>query len=264
MKLISTKSKFLPIVVLALLLISVLLAFGKAYNTILALGQTPSLWFVLFTLLPAAFGVIIYFLLGKTKGKVGYLEAEVNSLRTALDNSLRTDVKVHSTEEKIAKIDVEQVISQIIPDASLDDMEKFGELMLSRIAKKFDIVQGLFYQKNVGSGIFSFTAGYAFFSETQPVSYIEGDTLPGQVAKNKHLLNLDKVPDGYITVLSGLGKGSPRHLLIIPVVSSSNETVGIIELASFKPFNSQQEELFSALGRKLGELLSSNKPISQD
>ncbi|HPV57221.1 MAG TPA: GAF domain-containing protein [Tenuifilaceae bacterium] len=264
MKLISTKSKFLPIVVLALLLISVLLAFGKAYNTILALGQTPSLWFVLFTLLPAAFGVIIYFLLGKTKGKVGYLEAEVNSLRTALDNSLRTDVKVHSTEEKIAKIDVEQVISQIIPDASLDDMEKFGELMLSRIAKKFDIVRGVFYQKNVGSGIFSFTAGYAFFSETQPVSYIEGDTLPGQVAKNKHLLNLDKVPDGYITVLSGLGKGSPRHLLIIPVVSSSNETVGIIELASFKPFNSQQEELFSALGRKLGELLSSNKPISQD
>lgn len=263
MRLISTKSKFLPIVVLVLLLISVLLAFSKAYNTILALGQTPSLWFVLFTLFPAIFGVIIYFLLGKTKGKVGYLEAEVNSLRTALSNSLKTEVKEQSAEEIVVKIDTEQLTSQIIPKADLSDMEKFGELMLANIAKKFDIVQGLFYQKNVESGIFSFTAGYAFFSETAPVSYIEGDTLPGQVAKNKQLLNLDKVPDGYITILSGLGKGSPKHLLIFPIVSSGNETIGIVELASFKPFSSQQEELFSALGRKLGELLS-NKPNSQD
>lgn len=263
MRLISTKSKFLPILVLALLLISVLLAFSKAYNTILALGQTPSLWFVLFTLLPALFGVIIYFLLEKTKGKIGYLEAEVNSLRAALSNSLKTEVKEKIAEEKTEKIDFEQVISQVIPKSDLNDMEKFGELILANVAKKFDIVQGLFYQKNLESGIFSFTAGYAFFSENAPVSYIEGDTLPGQVAKNKKLLNLDKVPEGYITILSGLGTGSPKHLLIVPVINASNETIGIIELASFKPFSSQQEELFSVLGRKLGELLS-NKPNSQD
>lgn len=264
MKLISTKSRFLPIIVLAMLLISVLLAFSKAHNTIIALGQNPSVWFVIFILLPAIFGIILYSLLGLSKGKISQLDSEVKSLRAALESSLRTEDKKDIVNESEKKIDVNKVVSQIIPSTNMDDMEKFGELLLANIAKQCEIVQGLFYQKNQESGIFSFTAGYAFFSETQPASYIEGDTLPGQVAKNKQVLNLDKVPDGYITILSGLGKGSPKHLLIIPVISPSNETIGIVELASFKPFISQQEELFSALGRKLGELLVSNKPISQD
>jgi hypothetical protein len=249
---------------LALLLISVLLAFSKAYNTILALGQNPSVWFVLLTLLPAIFGIVLYSLLGRAKGKVAHLEGDVKSLRAALDNSLKTEVKNSTDEEKEIKLDIDKIISQIIPKADFTDMEKFGELMLANIAKQFDIVQGLFYQKNKESGIFSFTAGYAFFSENQPVSYIEGDTLPGQVAKNKKVLNLDKVPDGYITILSGLGKSSPKHLLIVPVIDQNNGTLGIIELASFKPYSSQQEELFSVLGRRLGELLAANKPISQD
>lgn len=264
MKLISTKSRFLPILILALLLISVLLAFSKAHNTIIALGQNPSVWFIFLIILPAIFGIILYSLLGLSKGKISHLESEVKSLRIALENSLKTEVKEDIVEEKETKIDFNQVVSQIIPSSDLSNMEKFGELMLANIAKRFEIVQGLFYQKNLESGIFSFTAGYAFFSESQPASYIEGDTLPGQVAKNKQVLNLDKVPEGYISILSGLGKGSPKHLLIVPLVSTSNETIGIIELASFKPYSSQQEELFSVLGRKLGDILASNKPISQD
>lgn len=264
MKLISTKSRYLPIILLALLLISVLFAFSSAHNTIIALGKTPSVWFVIFTILPAIIGLLLYSLNGATRGKISHLESEVKSLRTALDNSLKTEVKESVVEEKEAKIDFVQVVSQIIPKMDLDDREKYGETLLLNISKRFDIVQGLIYHKDPKSGVFSFAAGYAFFSETQPESYIEGDTLPGQVAKNKQVLNLDKVPDGYITILSGLGKGSPRHLLIVPLINPSNETIGIIELASFKAFSSQHEELFSVLGHKLGEIFAANKPISQN
>lgn len=245
--------------ILALLLISILLAYGKAYNAILALGQTPPFGLIPLALLSALFGVAIYYLLGQAKNHAKTLENEVDALKTALSNSLKPQTKEQAAGESTAKVDIEQAVAQVIPTADTGDMERFGELMLANIAKQFDIVQGLLYQKNAESGIFSFTAGYAYFSETAPVSYAEGETLPGQVAKNRKLLNLDKVPDGYITVLSGLGKGHPKHLLIVPIVSGANETTGIIELASFKPFGPRQEELFSALGRKLGGLLF-NKP----
>ncbi|MGE0077886.1 MAG: GAF domain-containing protein [Bacteroidales bacterium] len=264
MKLISKESKFLPIMILVLLLISVLLAFSKAHNTIVELGQTTSVWLIALTILPAIFGILLYSLLGASKGTISHLEAEVKSLKAALDNSLKTEVKETVVVDTEVKIDVKDAISKIIPNIDLSDIEKYGEVMLANIAKQFQIVQGLLYLKNTDSGVFSFSAGYAFFSETQPTSYIEGDTLPGQVAKNKTVLNLDKVPDGYITILSGLGKGSPKHLLIVPIIDSNSETIGIIELASFKAYSSQHEELFAALGRKLGEVLISNKPISQD
>lgn len=262
MKLISKKSRYLPIALLMLLLISVLLAFSKAYNITVISGQNLSVWFAVYLFLSFVLGLILYFLVNLERDAVARLNEEVKLLKQSLDTALKTEVKEASSDEKEAKIDIDQTISLIIPRGNADDMEKYGELLLANVAKQCEIVQGLYYQKNSETGQYSFTAGYAYFSETQPISYTEGETLSGQVAKNRQVLNLDKVPDGYLTILSGLGKGSPRHLLIVPVISPRDETIGIIELASFKPFGSEHEKLFSALGRKLGELLVSNKSIS--
>ncbi|MCB8963877.1 MAG: GAF domain-containing protein [Bacteroidales bacterium] len=264
MKLISTNSKFLPLLLLVLLLISILLAFGSAHNAFVALGHSTPTLFIVFVALPVFIGLLLYSLFASAKAENAQLHSEVAALKQTLENSLKTEVKETVQEVGETAIDVETTVTEFIPAIDTSNLEKFGEAMFANIAKRVEVAQGLFYHKDPESGVFSFAAGYAFFSETQPVSYIEGDTLPGQVAKNKKVLNLDTVPDDYITILSGLGKSSPRHLLIAPIVTPDAETIGVFELASFKAFNTQHEALFAALGYRLGEVLTANKPISQD
>ena len=167
-----------------------------------------------------------------------------------------TKVQKESIKETVLteKIDFDKELKAIIPN-TFENIEKFGEQLLQNFARRFNLVQGLMYMKDPADGVFSFKSGYAYYSESQPITYHEGETLAGQVAKNKAVLNLTKVPENYIAVMSGLGEGSPNHLLIFPIISQNNESIGIVELASFKSFSSEHEELFAYIGKKLGEKL---------
>lgn len=140
-------------------------------------------------------------------------------------------------------------------------ISSYGETVLTNISKCIDIVQGTFHVLDHESELFGQVASYAFYTEGETTSYKMGETLPGQVAKNQEILNLNNVPEDYITILSGLGKASPKYLLIVPIISPQQQTIGIIEISSFKPFNNQMEELFTKLGNKLGETMTS---ISQN
>ncbi|RPH32942.1 MAG: GAF domain-containing protein [Bacteroidales bacterium] len=255
MRLLQPYSKYLPGVLLILLFVFVLLVFRSFHNTLLASGvnATPA-WGIVFMILIAFIGIIFYLLIlnGSNRSKV--LKKEIELLVRRLED---TKVQKESKKETVVKekIDIEKEAKAIIPSNN-DNTEKFGEALLQNCARRLQIVQGLLYLKNPADGVFSFKSGYAFFSESEPITYIEGETLAGQVAKNKIVLNLSKVPDNYIAIMSGLGEGSPSHLLIIPIISANNETIGIIELASFKSFSSEVEELFAYIGQKLGEKLT--------
>ncbi|MEA3318019.1 MAG: hypothetical protein U9R54_08685, partial [Bacteroidota bacterium] len=96
---------------------------------------------------------------------------------------------------------------------------------------------------------------YAYFGEKEPADFELGITLPGQVAKNKKLLNLTSVPKNYLTILSGLGTSSPNNIIIIPVIFE-NDTIGIIELASFKTFDKKTEKILKYLSDSFGNDLS--------
>ena len=114
------------------------------------------------------------------------------------------------------------------------DINAFTEKFLINIANKYEIVQGLFYLKDT-KGEFVIHAKYAYFSEEDPKNFKIGEGLSGQVAKNKKAMNLSDIPENYIKIVSGSGEGTPKHLLILPVIQKDN-TIGIIELASFIPF----------------------------
>jgi hypothetical protein len=255
MSLFQPNSKYLPGVLLLLLLVLILLVFRSFHNTLIASGiaATP-VWGIIFMILIAAIGIIFYLLILNGNNRSKNLEREIGSLMNRIES---TKIQKEINKETVIKdkIDVEKETKLLIPTNN-EDIVKFGETFLANCAKRFQIVQGLLYMKDPSDGIFSFKAGYAYYSESEPVTYKEGETLSGQVAKNKAVLNLNKVPDNYIAVMSGLGEGSPSVLLIAPIISSNNETIGIIELASFKPFSSEVEELFAYIGHKLGEKLA--------
>ncbi len=161
--------------------------------------------------------------------------------------------------EETKKIDIEELIQQIIPPSPQSmGIEKFSEKVLANIAKISELVQGVFYVKNKENGEFSPVGKYAYFSNQPPKSFIEGETLPGQVAKDKKLLNINNIPTDYFTVVSGLGESLPRNLLILPIPDKEG-TIAVLELATFKAYNKDFEKLFEKLAILLGKIINKIK-----
>ncbi|NJO90986.1 MAG: GAF domain-containing protein [Chloroflexia bacterium] len=127
--------------------------------------------------------------------------------------------------------------------------------MLINISKVYDIMQGIFFVKDQSDKVFRKKGAYAYYSGDELREFSEEVGLSGQVALNKKLLNISNIPEKYLTVLSGLGKSSPANLLILPVVYK-DESIGIIELASFKKFDSLAEEILSDFMNQINEKLS--------
>ena len=263
MKQLKPHSRLIPSLLLALLMVGILFIFLVYHNALVGTNaKANETGAIVSILLSAAVAVALFLQTTRAISKNQGLSDEVASLKRTIKASQQKEVVVETTTE--ITIDTNAEAEKLIPNAEVDDQVSFLEKLLSNIAKQHDIVQGLAYLKDTETGIFSFKAGYAFYTETAPPTYTEGETLSGQVAKNKQILNISDIPSDYITILSGLGKGSPKHLLIIPILGIDEQCIGIIELASFSRINSANEEIFALLGKKLGVLITNTHKLIEE
>ena len=125
--------------------------------------------------------------------------------------------------------DKEKVMKIISKPEKNFNTGKYINKEISKIAKHFNLDQIVFYIKNDNQK-FTIVGKYAFITENE-IEFVKGEGLSGQVVKDEKSLYLTDIPDGYITIISGLGKGNPKSLLIVPVFSE-NEVIGIVEYAS--------------------------------
>lgn len=97
--------------------------------------------------------------------------------------------------------------------------------------------------------------GYALDYENESKeAFAFGEGLVGRVAAEGNTIYLDKLPDGYITIFSGLGAASPSFLAIIPIKKNA-EVTGIIEIASFKELNKNTIADLEKVGSMLAEVI---------
>jgi signal transduction protein with GAF and PtsI domain len=136
--------------------------------------------------------------------------------------------------------------------------EVFFEQVLSLACKELEASQAALYAATTHDDkrVIRLVSGYALsLPESQTLVYEFGEGLAGQVAKEGKSINISNVPQGYITVLSGLGSASPNALAIVPV-QLADQVVGVLEIASFRPFGRSDEQYLQALAGTLGERLS--------
>jgi signal transduction protein with GAF and PtsI domain len=127
---------------------------------------------------------------------------------------------------------------------AVDSVYEFSRIFIWTLAKHFEASQGAFFIAKEKEGIrfLDFTAGYAYhIPDSETITFEFGEGLSGQVAKSGKLINLKTVPDGYITILSGLGSSTPKSMLIYPIVYNE-KVVAVFELASFKNFEEEDEK----------------------
>ncbi len=129
---------------------------------------------------------------------------------------------------------------------------------LNAICVQLQAGQGAIYLTKTQDGkrIVELKYGFALaIGESSNIQVEFGEGLIGQAAASGKSLYLDEVPEGYITIVSGLGTASPRFLTIVPI-KQDEEVKGVLEIATFSPINENVRTQVEEMGRVLAEKIN--------
>ena len=235
--------KYIPLIVFIFFLATDIFVIYK----ILSLNIQNNAILVLSIVFMAIMAIILY--IYSVKEIVVYAE-------TSAEETIK-DVNIKETSsENINKLEIEPIIEKLnIGLKSSLEIEKYTEKLLTNFSKEFDLVQGLAFLYDKNDNLFHISGKYAYFSETEPSSFKLGENLTGQAAKNQKILTISKIPEDYTIILSGLGESKPKCLKIIPIVHENN-TIAVVEFASFKTFNKDFDVIFNKMMPAIGKYIS--------
>ncbi len=120
-----------------------------------------------------------------------------------------------------------------------NNIQALGDNFIQNTVKYLNAVQGglfLLNDSDKEKPSLSLVASFAYDRKKYLEKTIEiGEGLVGMCAVEKNTINLTEIPEGYISITSGLGDTPPDNLLLVPVIHE-NIIIGVIEIASLKKF----------------------------
>lgn len=178
---------------------------------------------------------------------------------------LRQEKQAKAKREAEESKQLDQVADKIAADLDQTaDLNEYFDKLLSNFAKVFDIVQGVAYAYNPKIAKYEIKSTYAYYTPDTDRTFEIGEGINGQVAKDKKTLQLDNIPENYIqVVVSGLGQGSPKHLIFIPLIFGK-QTVALVELATFEKKNYNLNILSEKINKRVAQHIADNINISAE
>jgi hypothetical protein len=140
---------------------------------------------------------------------------------------------------------------------SSDDPSVLSDLIISELVKYLSANQGALYV--VREDDLTITACYAYDRKkyiNKEIAFGEG--LVGQCYLEGEYIHMSEIPEGYMAITSGLGKASPRELIIMPL-KVNEEIFGIVELASFNKFEPHMIDFLQKVGENIASSIASFK-----
>ena len=127
-------------------------------------------------------------------------------------------------------------------------LEKLGANLLGFLAGFVEAQVGAVYIADAGR--YRRFAAYAIPSDDSVETVRPGDGLVGQAAKDKRALRVCDVPAGYLPITSGIGKGTPNELVVVPA-SVDGVVQAVLELGFFSATDPDQRELLSRVSESI-------------
>jgi signal transduction histidine kinase/CheY-like chemotaxis protein/HAMP domain-containing protein len=134
------------------------------------------------------------------------------------------------------------------------DLAVVAELIMDELAPLVGAQHGTFFlsEPKGGDGRLRLIAGYGLRAEkAEPIQFRLGQSLIGQVARSKRTIVVANLPEGYVTISSGLGEAPPANLAVLPILFE-DQVIGVIEFASFTSFSQVQTDFLEQLTETLG------------
>lgn len=168
----------------------------------------------------------------KIEDRVKELELTVqksNELAEELQNKRKID-------EGILKF------TEIISSNVYNNIERWGDNLLYHLVKfiRADMA-ALYITDDIDKTIkLKLISSYAYDVKTMLKRAFEaGDGITGQAVKNKEVIYLTDLPEGFLKISTILGEAKPACVLIVPLIAE-NQVQGVFEIASLKPLTENE------------------------
>jgi signal transduction histidine kinase/DNA-binding response OmpR family regulator/HAMP domain-containing protein len=159
-------------------------------------------------------------------------------------------------EQRWVKSHVSAVTGELQRAAS---RAEFGQRLLSSLVPILGGGVASFYVFDEGSGHLQRVATYGLADvEVSPSSIRLGEGLVGQCARERKAVTLTNLPPEYLRVESSVGRAAPFQATALPALSK-DAVLGVLEVASFRTFETREQalldELLPVIGMSLDILL---------
>lgn len=181
------------------------------------------------------------------KGQLGESLAE---MRTKLQNVAEEDKKRDWFNTGIAKF------AEMLR-ANNENIETLSSKLIGELVTYLNANQGSIFIVNSENNEVKIQMKGAYAYNRQ--KYIDkeitpGQGLVGQCYLEKEYIYLSEIPESYVAISSGLGEATPTHLLICPM-KINDDIFGIIELASFHPFEPHHIDFIEKVGESIASTI---------
>ena len=137
-----------------------------------------------------------------------------------------------------------------------------GDSIISNLVKYLDANQGGLFVINDAEESdvhLELIACYAWNKKKYLKMRVDsGEGLVGQAWQENDTLLITEVPQNYVKITSGLGEANPNCFLIVPL-TVNDVTYGVVEIASFKTFETYQIDFVKKLAESIASTLSTTK-----
>jgi len=131
-------------------------------------------------------------------------------------------------------------------------LESLGRSVLEFVARYLDAAVAALYVREDNGNLRRVAAyGFSASSEGTTQTFYSAEGLVGQAALENRVLQLDDLPDGYLKVTSGLGRGAPRHVLVVPV-HNDGLVNGVVELGFLRALGARDLEFVNMIANNIG------------
>ncbi len=138
-------------------------------------------------------------------------------------------------------------------------IEKLSDTILSSLVKYTQSNQGSLFILNDDESKLNLVAGYAWDRKKyKEKEILLGEGLVGRCWQEGESIFMTDIPINYINITSGLGDANPTSLLIVPMLVEG-VVHGVIELASFKQYESHELLFVEELAESIAATINSQK-----
>ncbi|MER7760302.1 HAMP domain-containing protein [Streptomyces sp. NPDC097619] len=178
-------------------------------------------------------------------GEVADLKDNINFMVESLRETTRANEEQDWLKTNLARI------SALLQGRR--DLTLVAESIMDELTPLVSAQCGAFYlaEETAEETFLQLVGSYAFPDGSRPTRFRLGESFVGQAARSRRAIAVDELPAGYLAVSSGLGQTERLSLVVLPIVVEG-QVLGVIELASVRPFTQVHRDFLDQLMEAIG------------